>query len=344
MLIDYLLVGIMCLLLTVILTPVVIIVARKVGAIDYPGEERRVHSKPIPRLGGVAMYLAFVITTLYFLPHTSSVNGLLLGATVILAVGIYDDIKGVSPKAKLLGQIASAAVLLFFGYQIQSLTLPVIGPLNFIAPWGYVFVILWVVSLINTVNLTDGLDGLAAGICFGACMVLLVSAVKIRSFQEAYLMAALAGCCLGFLFFNFHPAKVFMGDSGSMFLGFILAGVSVTGLLKTPALFGLVLPLLALGMPIFDMTFAVIRRKWKGQPISLADRGHFHHRLLDMGLSHREAVLALYLLSATLGGAALFASVDNWRWAIILTVTVGMILVSLLLGKNANTARRSSGK
>jgi UDP-GlcNAc:undecaprenyl-phosphate/decaprenyl-phosphate GlcNAc-1-phosphate transferase len=345
MLIDYLLVGIVCLLLTVILTPVVIIVARKVGAIDYPGEERRVHRKPIPRLGGVAMYLAFVITTLYYLPRNPSVNGLLLGATVILAVGIYDDIKGVSPKAKLLGQIAAAAVLLFFGYQIESLTLPVIGqPLKFVAPWGYVFVIFWVVSLINTVNLTDGLDGLAAGICFGACIVLLVSAVKIGQFQAAYMMAALAGCCLGFLFFNFHPAKVFMGDSGSMFLGFILAGVSVTGLLKTPALFGLVLPLLALGMPIFDMTFAVIRRKWKGQPISLADRGHFHHRLLDMGLSHREAVLALYLLSATLGGAALFASVDNWRWAIILTVTVGMILISLLLGKNANIARRSSGK
>ncbi len=345
MFVDYILTGLACLVMTVILTPVIIVVARKVGAIDYPGEERRVHKKPIPRLGGVAMYLSFVIVTLYHFPFSNpTIKGLIIGSTVILAVGIYDDIKGVSPKAKLLGQIAAAVVLLFFdGYQVDHLTLPGLTPIP-LYEWGSVFVILWVVSLVNTVNITDGLDGLAAGISFGACIVLLVSAVHIGTFQAAFLMAGLAGSCLGFLFFNFHPAKVFMGDSGSMFLGFVIASVSITGLLKTSALFGLVLPLLAMGMPIFDMTFAVIRRKWRGQPISLADRGHLHHRLLDMGLSHRQAVLSLYLLSAILGAAALLASMANWSWAIILTVTVAMITITLLLSKHTEAPRRSGGK
>jgi len=337
--------GLLSLVLTFIFTPATMYLAKKVGAIDYPGE-RRVHRKPIPRLGGVAMYLSFIAAAWYFLhPLNNQIIGLLAGATVILGVGIYDDIKGVSPKAKFLGQVIAAMVLLFFGYQIDKLTLPWFGEVILPGVWGSVFVLLWVVSLVNTVNITDGLDGLAAGICFGACLVLLWSAVQIGMFQAAYLMAGLAGVCLGFLFFNFHPAKVFMGDSGSMFLGFAIAAISINGLLKTTALFGLVLPLLALGMPIFDLTFAVIRRKWRGQPIAMADRGHFHHRLLDLGLTHRQAVLALYSLSALLAGAAFFASLEDWRWAISLTMVVVSILLTVLFVKGpSELPRRTGGK
>lgn len=344
MLEKYLLAGIVTLILTLVLTPVSMFAARKIGAIDYPGE-RRVHSKPIPRLGGVAMYLSFVIAVLYLLPPplTREIIGLLVGATLILLLGIYDDVKGVSPRVKLAGQLLAASVLVFFGYNMKELNIPGFPEPLKLGAWGTVLVIFWVVSLVNTVNISDGLDGLAAGVCFGACLVLLWSALKIGQQTEAYMLAALAGACLGFLFFNFHPAKVFMGDSGSMFLGFTLAALSVSGLLKTPVLLSLVLPLLALGMPIFDITFAVIRRAFKGQPISLADRGHLHHRLLDLGLTHRQAVLTLYSLSALLGGAAVFAGMNDWRWATSLTFLVVVALFSVLSGKGQGEATRRSG-
>ena len=341
---GYLSIGFFALVLTIILTPFAMFLARKVGAIDYPGE-RRVHAKPIPRLGGVAMYLSFVATTLYFLPLTRQLIGLMLGATILLGVGIYDDIKGVTPKIKLLGQIAAALVLLFFGYEMKSLTLPLVHTVDLTGWGGGLFVVFWVVGLVNTVNITDGLDGLAAGICFGACLVLLWAAVRTgQEYPAADLLAGLAGACLGFLFFNFHPARVFMGDSGSMFLGYAIASVSILGLLKTPVIIGLVLPLLVLGMPIIDMTFAVIRRKWKGQPIALADRGHLHHRLLDIGLSHKQAVLALYLMSAALGGAAVFLSLEDWQWAVGLMVAVCMVLTVVFLTKSRQVARRTGGK
>lgn len=346
MYIKFFVYGLVSLGLTLILTPGAIFLAKKVGAIDYPSE-RRVHKKPIPRLGGVAIYVGFLITTLLFIHITPLIKGLIFGATIVFAVGVYDDIKGVSPKVKLLGQIVAASVLLGYGFQIDHLTLPWLGRLGLAGVWGSLFVVFWVVSLVNTVNITDGLDGLAAGICFVASLVLLWSALEIRqTTQSAAMMAILAGACLGFLFFNFHPAKVFMGDSGSMFLGFVIAGVSIMGFLKTPVLFGLVLPLLALGMPLFDMTFAVIRRKWNGLPISIADRGHLHHRLLDMGLSHREAVLVLYLLSIILGGAALFASRENWQWALTLTLLVGVIVLLTFFLKRGHhpVPRRSGGK
>ncbi|MDA8443407.1 MAG: MraY family glycosyltransferase [Peptococcaceae bacterium] len=349
MYIDFLKYAITGLLFTLILTPGAMIVARKVGAIDYPSE-RRVHSKPTPRLGGIALYTSFVVTVCLFFKLDAQIKGLFIGSTLILAVGIYDDIKGVRPIVKLLGQVCAALILLRFGYQMTGLNLPLIGWKYFAAwgsvwgmLWGGLFVVIWVVSLVNTVNITDGLDGLAAGICVEACLVLLWSAVQIHQVQAAGLMAVLTGICLGFLFFNFNPAKVFMGDSGSMFLGFVIAGVSVNGFLKTPVLFGLVLPLLALGMPIFDMTFAVVRRKWRGQPIALADRGHLHHRLLDAGFTQREAVLVLYLLSAILGCAALFASREEWQWAVLLTLLVAAIVTGLFMFKSHKAILRRSG-
>ncbi len=345
MLNDLLLLGLVAFVLTLVLTPASMYLAKMVGAIDYPGG-RRVHLRPIPRLGGIAMYVSFVTAVLLLMPHplTTQTMGLITGSTILLVVGVYDDIKGVSPKAKFLGQLAAALVLLLFRYHIDSLTVPVLGPIN-LGAGGAVLVLFWVVSLVNTVNIADGLDGLAAGISFGASLVMAWSAIRIGQAPEAYLLAGLAGVCLGFLLFNFHPAKVFMGDSGSMFLGFVMAATSVSGLLKTPVLLGLVLPMLALGMPIFDLTFTVIRRKWRGQPITVADRGHLHHRLLDRGFTHRQAVLAMYALSAVLGGAAVFAGLNDWQWAAFLTVLVGIVLFTVLLGKrHVQVSRRSSGK
>jgi UDP-GlcNAc:undecaprenyl-phosphate GlcNAc-1-phosphate transferase len=183
------------------------------------------------------------------------------------------------------------------------------------------------VGLVNTVNISDGLDGLAAGICFIAALILCWSALRIEQFTPAYLLLALAGVALGFLFYNFHPAKIFMGDSGSMFLGYILGAVSIWGLLKTATILGLVFPLLVLGMPLTDVLFAIIRRSWKGLSIARADRGHLHHRLLDAGLTQRQAVLILYAMSLCFGLAAILSVYGHWLIALVLILlNIGLIL------------------
>lgn len=316
-------------------TPLSMKLGRRWGAIDYPGG-RRVHKTPIPRIGGIAIYAAFWIAVIIMGNWGREIWGLFFGSTIILVVGVIDDIFDLRAIVKLVWQVAAAALLLLFGFSMNQISLPVVGVnLDFPAMglgWlGLVLAVFWIVGLVNTVNISDGLDGLAAGICFEAALLLCWSAIRINEVSEAHLTMALAGAALGFLVFNFHPARVFMGDSGSMFLGYIIGGISIMGLLKTATVLGLVFPLLVLGMPLTDLTFAIIRRKMRGHSIAAADRGHLHHRLLDAGLSQRQAVLLLYGMSGCFGIAAVLGALGSWIWAAVILIADFALLVIILM-------------
>ncbi len=332
----------MALVVAAIATPVSMKLANKWGAIAYPGG-RHVHTKPIPRLGGVAIYAAFWISALIMQVWDEQMTGLFLGSTLILGVGIWDDIRGMRPFVKLFWQIAAASVLLAFSFSMNVISLPFMDKVvDFnklgLGVVGLILMIFWVVGLMNTVNVSDGLDGLAAGICFLVALLLFWSANRIGQLPAAHLTLALAGALLGFLFFNFPPARVFMGDSGSMFLGYIIGGVSIMGLLKTATILGLVFPLLVLGMPVTDLTFAIIRRKLRGQSMATADRGHLHHRLLDAGLSQRAAVLSMYGISACFGVAAVLGAKGQWIWALAMLLVVFALLIIILMRRTAMLA------
>lgn len=323
--------------LALALTPVVRRLALAVGALDRPGE-RSVHGRPVPFLGGVAIFLAFAAAAAYAVSVSGlqdrSAIGILIGGTFILLFGIVDDYVAFSPKVKLLGQVAAALILIAFGVKIDYITNPLGEGLLPLGDWTIPLTIIWVVAVVNVMNLIDGLDGLAAGIAFLAAVTLTLSAWQLQqpaTTVVAMLMAAaLAGSVLGFLPYNFYPARIFMGDGGSMFVGFALAAVSVEGSLKSPAAMTLAVPVLALGLPILDTLLAILRRWRQRRPIGQPDREHFHHRLLQLGLSQREAALVMYLASGWLGISALaVTSVNTWLAAIILglvALTMGFVV------------------
>jgi UDP-GlcNAc:undecaprenyl-phosphate GlcNAc-1-phosphate transferase len=288
---------------------------------DAP-DARKVHKEPIPRMGGLAIYLGFVLAVLASMHISREIAGLLIGGTVILAVGIIDDMKQISAKTKLFGQILAAMLPILFGVKIEWLTNP-FGDMLYLDYLATPLTVLWIVSLTNTVNLIDGLDGLAAGVSTIAAITILMVALQQNFWVVAILTAALAGSALGFLQHNFNPAKIFMGDTGSMFLGYMLAGISVLGTVKSAATIALVVPIVALGLPIMDTAFAIIRRYSHGHPIFKPDKGHLHHRLLEMGLTQKQAVLLMYTISGCLGLSAIVLSEVN--------KTYGVLLIMLLL-------------
>jgi len=302
-------------------TPKVKEIAIKAGAMDAP-DARKVHKEPIPRMGGLAIYLGFVLAVLASMHVNREIAGLLIGGTVILAVGIIDDMKQISAKTKLFGQILAAMLPILFGVKIEWLTNP-FGDMIYLDYLATPLTVLWFVSLTNTVNLIDGLDGLAAGVSTIAAITILLVALQQHLWIVAILTAALAGSALGFLQHNFNPAKIFMGDTGSMFLGYMLAGISVMGTVKSAATIALIVPIVALGLPIMDTAFAIIRRYSHGHPIFKPDKGHLHHRLLEMGLTQKQAVLLMYTISSCLGlSAILLTEVSK---------TFGIMIVVLLL-------------
>lgn len=290
---------------SLVLTPVIRRLAFRLGALDKP-VARSVHKHPVPLLGGVAIFIGFAASCAYaFGLGQRSIQGILLGGAFVVLFGVADDYLRLSPKTKLLGQLASACIPIAFGVQIKTLNVPLIGAVD-LGWWGVPATILWFIAVINVINLIDGLDGLAAGITSIAAVTLLVSALQTHQpLAAVVLAAALAGAVLGFLPYNFNPAKIFMGDAGSMFLGYALAAVSVEGSLKSPAAVALAVPLLALGLPILDTALAILRRVQRGRPIGEADKEHLHHRLLKLGLSQREAVMVMYMASGWLGVSAL---------------------------------------
>ena len=295
------------------MTPPVKRFAELIGAVDQPSE-RRINKVPIPRMGGLAIFLGFVLTALLFVPMSTQVTGILLGAVIIAVMGAVDDIVSLNPWIKLLGQIVAAVVVIRCGVVFDAISNP--NPLSEVAfiEIGWLSVpltVLWIVACTNAVNLIDGLDGLAVGVSAISSLTMLVVSLIVSDPAVSLLLAALTGACLGFMPYNLNPAKIFMGDVGSQLLGFVLSTVSILGLFKMHAIITFVVPFLALALPLTDTTFAFFRRILRGQSPFHPDRGHLHHRLLDMGLNQKQAVALMYGISALLGIAAVLMTWTN---------------------------------
>jgi UDP-GlcNAc:undecaprenyl-phosphate GlcNAc-1-phosphate transferase len=315
-----------------IITPTVGSIARLVGAMDEPNA-RKIHEDPIPRLGGLAIFFGFIIPALFFLDLNTQMKGVLVGASIITLFGAVDDLHGTSPLVKFAGQFLAAGCLVYYGMRIDYFSLPYIGTINIATQLAIPLTLLWVVSLVNIVNFIDGMDGLAAGVCTIAAGTFAVIAISLGRPGAGILAAILAGTTLGFLRHNFFPASIFMGDSGSMLLGFILAAVTVNGVLKSVAAVTLVIPLLILGVPIFDLSFAILRRLKNRRSIFRPDRGHLHHRLFNIGFSQRKAVLILYAWCTLMSSLALSMRFAPGFVTVILAavaIAVSVYLVYLL--------------
>ncbi len=320
-------------ILSFVLTPPVKRLAHRIGAIDVPKDSRRMHKKPIPRLGGLAIYLAFVIIT-FFLGGWSARNfTILLGSAVIVVLGIFDDCKALGAKFKFCIQILAAAIPVVFGnLRIERITNPNVFSDDLYLEFGILSIpitIIWIVAITNAVNLIDGHDGLAVGVSSIASITMLAVTLLIGEVEIAVIYAALAGACIGFMPYNLNPASIFMGDTGSTFLGYMLATLSIRGLFKMYALISFAVPFLILGLPIFDTSFAIIRRVLSGRSPMSPDRGHIHHRLMDLGFNQKQAVAILYAISAVLGLLAVVLTTSGELRAIIMVTAV---LIALVVG------------
>ena len=336
------------LLVSFLMTPLVKTFAHRVGAVDVPRDSRRMHDHPIPRMGGLAIFLGFLFSTLIFVDLTAEVQGMLLGAVIIVVLGIFDDIYALGAKFKFIVQILAALIAVFAGNRIEVISNPNIFSSN---PWWELGIlsipvsVIWIVAVTNSVNLIDGLDGLACGVSTISSMSMLVIAMAVSDGEVALLMAALVGACIGFIPYNLNPAKIFMGDTGSTFLGYILAMVSIQGLFKFYTIISFVVPFLMLGLPIFDTCFAFVRRILNGQSPMTADRSHVHHRLIDMGLSQKQAVAVLYVISAILGLSAVVLTTSTPIKAILLLFALcvaGLVAMRLFLGNNEKKNREEN--
>jgi UDP-GlcNAc:undecaprenyl-phosphate GlcNAc-1-phosphate transferase len=322
-------------------TPIAKKLALKIGAVDVPKDDRRMHNKPIALLGGLAIVCGFLVSIVYNLLSSSDIFalnhelwGLLAGIIIIVAMGIIDDIISLRARTKLLFQIAGAlAVVIISDTRISVITNPFSAQgFSELSPYvSYPLTILWIVGITNAINLIDGLDGLAAGVAsISSLSLFFVSILSIGMVHDPYtsiITAALAGATLGFLPFNFNPAKIFMGETGSAFLGFTLGVISIQGMFKSYAFISIAIPLLVLGLPLFDTAFAIFRRLKGGKPIMAADRGHLHHRLIDMGLSQKQSVLVMYIASAALGLCAIVLANKGVLSAIILLISISVFVI-----------------
>ena len=283
-------------------TPLVKRLAVKIGAIDVPKDKRRMHKKPIPLIGGLAIFFGFLITVLILYKMDIELIGTLAGAIIIVILGIFDDKYNLPAKFKFVVQIVAALIPVLCGIRIERIIIPFMSSGGFEFGWlSYPITILWIVALTNAVNLIDGLDGLASGVSAIASFSIFCVALMQGQFGTAILTAALVGACFGFLPYNFNPASIFMGDTGSTFLGFVMAVISVMGLFKIHTIISFAVPFIAFGIPIFDTSFAIFRRIKEHRPIMSPDRGHLHHRLIDRGFSHKQTVLIIYSICILLG-------------------------------------------
>ena len=328
------------------LTPLARSLALRVGALDHPGP-RRIHAAPTPRFGGLAIAAAVLLVAwaARLLPGPAReldprpLLGLTCAALPILLLGVFDDLRGAGPWAKLAVQAGAALVLTAFGYGVPLLTNP-FGPALVTGGWSVPLTVLWVLLLTNAINLIDGLDGLAAGLVAIACGALWVTARGHGDFYVMFISTLLLGACGGFLWWNRPPARVFMGDTGSQFLGLTLSAISLLENRKGTAALTLLLPLVALGLPIADSTLAFVRRLAHGQPVFRGDAGHIHHRLLDAGLSPRTVLMVLWTLSAIFGGAAILLERLPHRWTLAVVGVLALVLLAVLLAARVGARRR----
>jgi len=330
-LIVYVLLALLtALFISFLATPVVKTFAYRVGAIDVPRDSRRMHHEPIPRLGGLAIFIGFMVSILLFIKirGNTQMQSILLGAVVIVVLGVVDDIMNLPAMFKFVVQIAAALIPALNGVVIQAFSNPNIFSDNLYWVLGNLSIpitVLWIVAITNSVNLIDGLDGLANGVSAISAATMLVIAILVSESQVAIVMAALVGACIGFMPYNMNPAKMFMGDTGATFLGYILATMSIQGLFKFYAVISFAVPFLILGLPIFDTSFAFIRRIAHGQSPMHADRGHIHHRLIDMGLNQKQAVATLYVISAILGLSAVVLTTSSELKAMLLFLSLCVV-------------------
>ncbi len=320
------------LVISFLMTPVVRTFAYKVGAVDVPKDARRMHKTPIPRLGGLAIFIGFMVSVLVLgnVRGNGQMQSILLGSVIIVVLGVVDDICPLPAMLKFVVQIAAALIPAMNGVVIQAFSNPnifsdslywVLGPLSI------PFTVLWIVAITNAVNLIDGLDGLANGVSAISATTMLVIALLASEAEVAIVMAALVGACVGFMPYNLNPAKMFMGDTGATFLGYILATMSIQGLFKFYAVISFAVPFLILGLPIFDTAFAFIRRIAHGQSPMHPDRGHIHHRLIDMGLNQKQAVATLYVISAILGLSAVVLTTGGEQKAMLFFAALCIVAV-----------------
>lgn len=335
------------------LTPLVRALAHRGGFLDHALTSRKQHGRPIPRLGGVAIVLAFYAPLAALLFVSSDVGSrfwadsakalaLFAGGLAIAALGVWDDLRGANARVKFTVQFAVAGAMYALGFRVDQIANPLGGaiPLGW---FGLPFTLLWIVGVVNAMNLIDGLDGLAGGVALIAVATTLAIAFLNGQPLMILFTAALAGAVLGFLFYNFNPASIFMGDTGSMFLGFVLATTAIQTNHKSSTAVAIVVPIVALGVPILDTLLAMARRAARGAPLFSADRGHIHHRLVDLGLSHRQTVLVLYAASVVLGLVALgltFASSSQAAWALLAVLGVAYLFLRRLGYMSLEKAQR----
>lgn len=326
-----------CFICSILITPLVKKLAFKIGATDNPNH-RKVHAKVMPRLGGLAIYISFIIGVLIMRPEAPFATAIILGSLIIVVTGVLDDMMELSAKIKLLGQLSAAAIVVIWGgVQVQLINLPFGGELEF----GYLSIpltIVWIVGITNAINLIDGLDGLAAGVSSIALITISGMAIIMGNVYVMTIGSIMLASTLGFLIYNFHPAKIFMGDTGALFLGYMISVLSLLGF-KNVTLVSFIVPVIILGVPISDTFFAIIRRIVHKQPLSAPDKSHLHHCLLRMGYSHRQTVIMIYAMAAFFGlSAVIFSQAKLWGGFLLVIVLV--LLIELfaemigLVGKN----------
>ena len=318
-------------------TPLSIALARLLRVVDEPGG-RRIHARPVPLLGGIGIVVGVLLGTAPNLPLNDAFTAILIGAVLMCALGAIDDAVQLSPAVKLTGQVACTLLPIREGVTIDQFTVPILGAVD-LGPAAAPVTVIFIVAIANVVNFIDGLDGLAAGLGAVAAGTFAVLAVSLDRGTTAVLAAAVAGACLGFLGWNFHPARIFMGDSGALPLGYLLATMSIAGVMKTAAALSVVFPLVVLLVPIVDTSFVVLKRLKYGRPISAADQNHLHHRMLRLGYSQRRAALSLYAWCAVLAGFALAVRFLDYRtpagdwhlWPTVALAAIGAVAVSASL-------------
>ena len=320
-------------------TPLARVFAFKVGAVDVPKDERRMHNKPIPRLGGLAIFLGFSVAALAFCDFTPTLLSIYFGGLVIVVVGVLDDIFRLNAWVKFIVEIAVAFIPISQGLSIEFINL--FGEYVVFGVFEIPITVLWIVGLTNAINLIDGLDGLSCGISVICSLsLLLCSILVLDNFALTMLTAILASSCLGFLPFNSNPAKIFMGDTGALFLGYTLSVLSISGLFKMHAVLSFMIPISIFALPLFDTIFAVVRRIASGHSPFSPDRGHIHHRLIDIGFNQKQTVHILYSVCGILGiSAVMFSISGSWKSGMILVVAFLIFAFNYAVLKHPETRK-----
>lgn len=335
--IDYIVAFILSFTVAVLITPLVKKLAIKIGATDQPNK-RKIHKNIMPRLGGLAIFIGVTAGFIYLNPQSIYMTEVIIGAFIIVIIGILDDRFTLPARYKFLGQLVAAIVVVSSGLLVEKFTVPFFGVV-YLDFFSYPVTVLWIVAITNAINLIDGLDGLAAGVSSIAMTSILIMAFADSQFLVVALCFILIGSTLGFLVHNFYPAKIFMGDTGALFLGYSISIISMLGLFKNITLFSFIIPIIVLAVPIFDTVFAIIRRLLNKRSIAAPDKLHLHYCLVELGFSHRAAVLVIYFFSACFGfSAIIFSNATLWMSFFILII----LLIALqfiaefvgLIGKN----------